>query len=59
MGPWGFFQSDDRLSHDYPYGYTLVLDEDPATCKEGAETPTALSGHGQGESRLLAPFYDR
>jgi hypothetical protein len=28
------------------------------TFKEGAETPTALSGRRQGESRLLAPLYD-
>ena len=26
--------------------------------EEGKENPTALSGRGQHESRLLAPFYD-
>ena len=34
------------------------LDEYPATFKEGAETPTVLSGHGQRESQLVVPFYD-
>ena len=34
------------------------LDEYLATFKEGAETPTVLSGRGQRESQLAAPFYD-
>ena len=33
---------------------TAGLDECPATFKEGAETPTVLSGRGQRESRLVA-----
>ena len=36
----------------------MSLDEYAATFKEGAETPTALSGHGQYGSRLLAPLYE-
>ena len=34
------------------------LDEHPGIFKEGAETPTAPSGRGQREPRLLTPFYD-
>ena len=43
---------------DCPYGYTVYtsLDKYPESFKEGLETPTALFGRGQHESRLLAPF---
>ena len=45
---------------DCPWGYTVCtsLDESLGTSKEGEGTPTVLSGRGQRESRLLAPFYD-
>ena len=41
---------------EYLHRVHTSLDEYTATFKEGAETPTGLSGHSQRETRLLAPF---
>jgi len=56
---WPYRRMSDRVTARKAALVNTILDEYQRSYKGTVRTPTVVSGHGQRESRLLAPpFYD-